>query len=428
MKYLKFLFFLPLILFSKEELSVNLKTNSNLEAIQVKEIQSNNPKLSLEHCKSLKKVLEFDFDNNGYTQTTNDKSAYYEIKLLVEDKKILCTVKDNKLNKFHRFHPIDLNGSINSDRQKIHELSDRILSKLFNVQGIASTKILYSQRTKNPKNSEEWVSEIFVSDYDGHNFKQLTKQNHYNVSPTYIPLKSAGTYQNFLYVSYRKGQPKIFRASFSDPVGKPLFTLAGNQFLPSISIDCQMVAFVSDAAGRPDLFLQKYTSLGEPDGKPRQLFSFPRATQATSSFNPDRSKIVFLSDKDGPARIYIMDISLQNNGKRADAILISKKNRHHASPAWSFDGKKIAYCAITDGIRQLWIYDLKTETEKQLTFCPKNKENPRWAPNSLHLVYNTEDEIYSELYIINLNQLCPIQITYGEGQKRFPSWEPKLKK
>jgi len=425
MNFLRIILFLPLILFSTEEISVALKTKSGLGTVSVKEIQSNEDHRNLRHFKELKKVLEFDFNNNGYTCLTNEKYSNYEIKLLPEKNKILCTLKDNKLNKTYRFEPIYLSGSIDLDRRKIHKLSDSILKKALGVQGISSTKILYSVRNKS---SNDWISEIWISDYDGQNAKQITSEGSYNVSPTFIPIKNIEGYQNFLYVSYRKGQPKIFRASFNSPTGKQLFTLPGNQLLPSVSNDSQMVAFVCDADGRPDLFLQKYTPLGEPIGKPIQLFSSPRATQATSSFSPDGSKLAFLSDKDGPPRIYLIDIPYQGMEKRPKATLISKKNRQNSAPCWSYDGKKIAYSAKTNDIKQIWVYNLETDEEKQLTFSSENKENPKWAPNSLHLVYNTEDGIYSELYIINLNHPSPVQITFGTGQKRFPSWEPKFKK
>ncbi len=428
MIFFRIILFFPLVLFSTEEISIALKTKSGLEKVRIIEVHNNEEPHNSRHFKELKKVLEFDFSNNGYTYLTSEKSSNYDIKILSEKNKFLCSLKDKKLNKTYRFEPIYLSGSIDIDRKKIHKLSDSILKKAFGVQGIATTTILYSVRKKSSKNLNDWFSEIWTSDYDGQNARQITFGEHYNVSPTFIPLKNIEGYQNFLYVSYRKGQPKIFRASFNNPIGKQLFTLPGNQLLPSVSHDCKMVAFVCDADGRPDLFLQKYTPLGEPIGKPLQLFSSPRATQATSSFSPDGSKLAFLSDKDGSPRIYVIDIPYQGIVQRPNATLISKHNRQNSSPSWSYDGKKIAYSALTNGVKQLWIYNLETDEEKQLTFSPENKENPRWAPNSLHLIYNTEDGIYSELYIINLNHPNPVQITFGAGQKRFPSWEPKLKK
>ena len=135
-------------------------------------------------------------------------------------------------------------------------------------------------------------------------------------------------------------------------------------------------------------------------------------------------KIAFVSDKDGPPRIYVIqipeDISSQ---KRPQAELVTKKNRENVSPAWSPDGTKLAYSAKTEGTRQIWIYDFHTNEEWQLTKSSGNKENPSWGSDGLHLVYNTEDQNAGELYIIDLNRQIPVKITGGFGKKRFPCWE-----
>jgi TolB protein len=75
-------------------------------------------------------------------------------------------------------------------------------------------------------------------------------------------------------------------------------------------------------------------------------------------------------------------------------------------------------------VRQIWIYDFSTNEEWSLTTGTENKENPAWAPDSLHLIYNTETKDASELYLIDLHSQEPVRINLGFGQKRFASWEP----
>ena len=76
-------------------------------------------------------------------------------------------------------------------------------------------------------------------------------------------------------------------------------------------------------------------------------------------------------------------------------------------------------------IQQIWIYDFLSDEEMPLTTGPENKENPSWAPDSFHLVYNTESDDVCELYVIHLNQGEPIQISKGPEQKRFASWQQR---
>ena len=238
-----------------------------------------------------------------------------------------------------------------------------------------------------------------------------------------IPSSTSQPSDKFLYVSYKFGQSKIYLASLQKGEGKRLIDLRGNQLLPAVSPKKDKIAFICDATGRADLFIQNFDPHKGAIGKPIQLYSYPRSVQASPSFSPDGDKIAFVSDKDGSPRIYI--IPSKSGAKRADPQLITKVNKESSCPSWSPDGKKLAYSAKTNGIRQIWIYDFETQTESQLTSGPGNKENPVWAQNSLHLVFNSVEGSVSDLFVVNLHQAEPIKIINDEGKNHYPSWATK---
>jgi TolB protein len=268
-----------------------------------------------------------------------------------------------------------------------------------------------------------WLSEIWECDWDGANVRQLTHDASYSVTPVLIPQNARFANDRFLYVSYKTGQPKIYLGSLKGGQGKRLIDLRGNQLLPTISPRRDKIAFICDAAGRTDLFLQSFSPETGEVGKPQQLFSYPRSTQASPTFSPDGSQIAFVSDKDGGMRIYL--ISATPSERRPNPRMITKQNRENSCPCWSPDGTKLAYSAKTNGVRQIWIYDFATGEEMQLTSGPGNKENPYWAPNSLHLVFNSTDSSTAELYIVNLNQPEAVKISQGPGKKHYPTWGPR---
>jgi Tol biopolymer transport system component len=68
------------------------------------------------------------------------------------------------------------------------------------------------------------------------------------------------------------------------------------------------------------------------------------------------------------------------------------------------------------------VYDFETKEEKQLTYGPGHKENPSWAPNSHHIVFNSTDHATSDLYVVNINQPEAIKITKGPGKKHYAAW------
>jgi TolB protein len=431
-----------------ENIEVSLATKSNVKPLYMSRIHTDPTEWDWRYFDELRGILEFDFENSGIASVApvdqeiedlfdwsdvrkefklekwSKKSFPYVLAIEVNMKQFILTAFDIGQGTSKKYPPIALSGRIETDRRTMHRLADALQKDLFGIEGIASLRIVYAQREKN-KASEglTWLSEIWICDSDGALPRQLTNEKGYCLSPLFLP--KAGGDPEFIYVFNNEGQSKIFRSCLSKPEGQATITLRGNQALPAVSKKGTQIAFITDVAGRPDLFLQNLDSKRQMIGKARQLYSAPRATQASPTFSPDGKRIAFVSDKDGPPRIYFLDILDPRELKRPKPFLLTTKNRENTSPAWSPDGKKLAYSAKTDGVRQIWIYDFESESEQQLTTGPEIKENPAWAPDSIHLVYNTETDESSELYLINLLQPNPVQISKGPGQKRFASWETR---
>jgi TolB protein len=437
--------FLSLFLFGKE-LEIALPTRASTTPIYLSKLHTDPSEWDWVYFDELRSILEFDLNAGGFAnvmpirQELEESFQWSEVRrffridpwrkegipfvltIQVEKKKLSLTVFNVKQESSKTYPDLFLTGQMSTDRRAIHRLSDLIHKDLFGLEGIASLRILYSQRSKNLQEGLGYLSEIHICDSDGGNTHQLTYQKGYCMSPGFLPKKEEDP--TFYYVFNNEGQSKIYRASLSRPQGELLINLRGNQALPSVSKKGDQMAFIADVAGRPDLFIQNFDSKGRLSGKARQLYSSPQATQASPTFSPDGKKIAFVSDKDGPPRIYLLPVP--ENAKetaRPKPRLLTIKNRENTSPAWSPDGKKLAYSAKTEGVRQIWIYDFEKEEEVQMTTGPEMKENPSWAPNNLHIVYNTETDESSELYLLPIHHPEPILISKGPGQKRFPCWE-----
>lgn len=420
-----------------QEIRVHLPTQSTLQPIYLSKLQSRNALLDTSYLSALEAILSYDLNYNGSTKVCafsaekdellaqkKNVGVPYAIKWHVEQKTLHVTLFEAHDGSLKSFPAIALSGNLNEDRRLVHKLADSIHKILFQKEGVAHSRILFAFQSKNSlADGRDWISEIWECDWDGANLRQITHEDSYCIHPVLLPHSSTYANDKFLYVSYKKGQSKIFIASLQDGVGKRLIDLRGNQLLPAISAHRDKMAFICDASGRTDLFLQPFQpATGEP-GKPIQLYSFPRSTQASPTFSPDGSKIAFVSDKDSGQRIYL--IPAIPSEKRPNAVMISKQNRENSCPAWSPDGTKLAYSAKTNGIRQIWIYDIEKGEEWQLTSGSSNKENPAWGSDSKHIVFNSTDGNSSELYIVNLNQPEAIKISRGPGKKHYPTWGPR---
>lgn len=434
-----------------DHLIVTLETETSLKPVYLFNFKTDESSFPSSYHHQLQAVLTFDLSHNGSTYvakpiasmeknnlenpfkemgSVNDwrnASIPYVVKVQIQNKALNALILNIDKLTVTTTETFTLTGSINQDRRFIHRLADQIHQALFGTDGIAATKILYTTQTKHSADSSKWICEVWESDYDGENARQITKENSTCHSPVYIPPKPGFTSGGFLYVSYQSGQSKICLCPLNKNKGQRLLSLSGNQFMPAVSKQRDKIAFISDVTGNPDLFLQQFSSESGPIGKPRQIFSAAKATQGSPTFSPDGKQIAFVSNKDGSAKIYVLTIPEPGTALRSiKANLISKQNRENSAPAWSPDGTKIAYCAKGSGNRQIWVYDLTTQKEKQVTFGSENKENPTWAPNSALIVYNTADKPSCELYIVHLDHPQPTQISSGRDEKRFPCWEPML--
>lgn len=431
-----------------DSLIVPLETSSSHMPIYLSPIFESKSSFPTAYLEKLHKILSFDLNHNGMSKVVQrdpklnqlakennfldppslllwkNKKYPYAITMSAHQDQLSLKIVSFYGNWIKEINNVSLTGVENEDRKTIHQLSDTIYKLFFGTSGIATSKILYTLREKIP-DKNEWNSSIWECDYDGGNARQVLFNEGYCVTPQYLHPEDGKRTGYFFYVSYKNGQPKIYLASLKDGTVQRFSLLKGNQLMPTLSPKRNLVAFISDVTGNPDLFIQSFSPDKGAIGKPRQIFYAKQCTQGTPSFDPTGKKLAFVSNKDGSPRIYILTIPSEPSSlDQIDVKLMNKFRRDCTAPAWSPDGKKIAYCARVDGTRQIFMYDLKANKETQVTKGALDKENPSWAPNSMHLVYNTTNENQSNLYIVNLNSLESIKITSGIGEKRFPSWEP----
>lgn len=434
----------------EEEIFVQLSSEVERIPLFVSSVENSDSSLPTGYHDAIRQVFLFDMNHNGMTRTLTPKEVssfpslasqnqfgadldfaklktdgiLYLTKLKIKGNELIAKVISVNAQTANTIDHIWLTGDLHKDRQKVHQLADSIHKLLFAKPGIATSRILYTVKKKidRPKQEPKWISEVFVSDYDGHNARQLTNDGSLTANPQFIPHSS-----QFLYVSYKIGQPKIYIGSLTENKSMRASPLRANQVTPSISPDGSMIAFSSDVTGRADIFMQPLIRSGDTEPKPVQIFTAKATANASPVFSPDGKKIAFVSNKDGSPKIYIMKVPAPGTKLKDITLeLISRRNRENSAPAWSPDGKKIAFCARNSTPeRQIWVYDLETKTERQLTDGKADKENPAWAHNSLNLLFNAKDSQGTDIYLINLNQPEAVKITSGPGAKFFPAWEQK---
>lgn len=361
--------------------------------------------------------IETCFTHNGVTEIkTTPDYAEYTLKIEEDIENYILYIKGPSSQKLT--YPKKNNSSPMKAACRLHDL---FMEKVLQKEGVFSYPILsieylpkkqYSLSFQNPLGGEKTVFKTSST--------LLT-------TPHFLPTKNLYQPHAFAYVDYEKGQPKILIFSVIERKSYPWVDLRGGQLMPVFTKKETAYAFISDAAGNPDLFYQEIDEQGAPKDKPRQIFTRRYATQASPCFSPSGKEIAFVSDFEGNPGIYKISIPKKDTPlKKVYPQRVSKSKKEATSPHFSPDGSKIVY-ALRDlsGTRQIAYMDFKTGKETFLTEGPPHKENPFFSPQGEYIIFNTLEKEQGHLGLIHLDHKKMVILPIN-GDFRFPVWpEPK---
>ena len=147
-------------------------------------------------------------------------------------------------------------------------------------------------------NAENGSMEIFVSNLDGSNRKQLTHtRKTVNIAPRWNP----ATGREIAFISDRGGQPEVYVMDSSGANQRPLIARGGHADSPSWSPDGRYIAFTWGGAGSFQVFVADVAT-----GHLLQLTS--RGSNESPSWSPDGRHLVFQSNRSGRLEIWRMHI------------------------------------------------------------------------------------------------------------------------
>jgi TolB protein len=287
---------------------------------------------------------------------------------------------------------------VDSVRKVAHQFADDILKKLFNIDGIANSKIAFTDG----KN-------ISIMDYDGFGQRTLVRDGSYAILPSLSPDGS-----RLAYISYKTGRPTIEVHSTGDglPIGFASFP-RGTTSSPQYSPDGSRMAFSSSK----DSDAMEIYVANSDGNRARRLTNNSGTIDTSPRWNPKTGKqLAFISDRTGAPQIYIMD----DDGTNVQRIL--NEGGQADSPAWSPDGQFLAYTWRPSGAgsSDVYIMDIATRQILQLTRGNGSNEAPSWAPDSRHITFQSNRTGRWEIWIMNIDGSSETQISKGGG--RSPSW------
>ncbi len=277
-------------------------------------------------------------------------------------------------------------------RSAVHQFADDIVETVTGNPGIATTKLAFVANATGKK-------EIYLSDYDGANVRQLTRDGGISVSPSLSP-----NGRELLYTGYQSGYADIYKIDLGNGARNRVVKSPGTNSGASFSPNGGSFAATLSKDGNPELYV---VGLGGGGGK---RLTNTRNSESSPSFSPEGNEIVYSSDAGGQPQLYRISAS------GGEGTRLNTGYGYCTEPSWSPDGKKIAFNMRNNGNFAVAIYNVGSGSTKVVT-SGDDAEDPTWARDSRHLFFAQDHGVY----LLDVQTGKQVKVVSGLGKISEPS-------
>ena len=154
----------------------------------------------------------------------------------------------------------------------------------------------------------------------------------------------------------------------------------------------EKIVFTSDRDGNAEIYIMN------PDGTGQTNLTRHKASDFQPAWSPTGAQILFASTREGVSNLYLMDADGANVEKVFDDF------RSRMAPAWSPDGRQISYVR-DDGGRELYIASLAERIEKRVAPVGRFDGYSNWSADGTKIVFDAplrQGNTTSRIHIFNL--------------------------
>src|SRR5271166_5125733 len=288
-----------------------------------------------------------------------------------------------------------------------HRFADEIIFRLGGgIAGVGETKIYFVSNRSGSK-------EIWQTDYDGANQKQLTHLGTIALSPHVSP---DGSRVAFSGMTKQGWQILMYSLELGRQVSFAGF--GGDNYSPSWSSDGQSIAFSSSRSGNTEIY-----TVGAAGGTPRRLTE-SKAPDVSPTWNPKtNAQIAWVSGRTGLPQIYTMASDGTNVVRVTD-------QGYAVSPSWSPNGQFLAFAWVRHygpgepGASDIYVMDIASKQWVQLTHDGGRNDFPSWSTDGRHIVFQSNRTGKTQIWTILADGSGPKQLT-TQGDNSQPIWSSK---
>lgn len=224
-----------------------------------------------------------------------------------------------------------------------------------------------------------------------------------------------------LHLSNRDGDYEIYLHDLTGGTSTKLTDNDITDYGLAWSPDGSTIAFGRWIDGRRDIYTMN------ADGSGVNRLTDHEAHDTAPCWSPDGSRIVFVSRRDSDrGEIYTM------NADGSGITRLTTNDRYEEVPAWSPDGNLIAFGALAgdtkdDAYLQIFVLDLRTGKERQITQLPGHNSAPRWSPDARRIAfYGNVGAGFAgaDIFVVSPDGSGMINLTNDPEPDWQPDWSP----
>jgi len=138
------------------------------------------------------------------------------------------------------------------------------------------------------------------------------------------------------------------------------------------------------------------------------------------------TKILYINKEQSPDEKYYL--KLAGIDGRNDSVLFSSYEPL-MSPSWSSDGKKVAYVSFEEGTSRIFIQEIHSGDRRALKSEKEGiNSSPNWSPGDKYLSAVLSKKGNPDIYLYDLKKNSWKQLTVHFGIDTEPDWSPDGKK
>lgn len=208
---------------------------------------------------------------------------------------------------------------------------------------------------------------------------------------------------------------------FSDGEAFPITDARTWNESPSWAPDGRTLYFVSNRGGGRDLWQQRLTAAGEPDGELERVTAGVGMWRAQLS--PDGAKLAYVRGGQA-ANVWRAPIFTDRVATWADATQLTFDRAWIIRVDVSPNGDRLVIDSDRSGNLDVWTLAAVGGPMQQLTRDPTLEVTPRWSPDGENVVFTAYRSGSRDIWIMPSGGGPARQITKADGGESYPAWSP----